>query len=201
MSIWLNITGRSDDVPSRIVARRKRWGRLANESGHKTYLERLGKLFAGDKRVHSGLLWRPPLDRVQVEQTLAEIDKRRAVVELYRKSQINNYAIMEVPAVTSRTFFHLMALPSRRLERRHGRSVDDLRERRRLKVLFPGLFVRVVFARILLQCLEPVLFVTEHVHIGIKELFGLLPHVQHVRGRHPAFKMTLTDEPAGNGCK
>lgn len=34
--------------------------------------------------MHSGLLWRPSLDRVQVEQTLTEIDKRRPVVEFYR---------------------------------------------------------------------------------------------------------------------
>lgn len=57
---------------------------LNNGSRHMTYLERLGKLFTGDERVHSGLLWRPSLDRVQVEQTLTEIDKRRAIVELYR---------------------------------------------------------------------------------------------------------------------
>lgn len=69
-------------------------------------MERLGKLFASDKRVHSRLLWRPSLDRVQVEQTLTEIDKRRAIVELYRGIQIrtgmNDYAMIWKQQYTQR---------------------------------------------------------------------------------------------------
>lgn len=49
-----------------------------------TYLERFCKLFTSYERVHSSLLWRPSLDRIQVEQTLTEIDERRAVVEFCR---------------------------------------------------------------------------------------------------------------------
>ena len=54
------------------------------ENKYTTYLERFGKLFAGDERMHPCLLRRPSLDRIQVEQALTEIDKRRPVVEFYR---------------------------------------------------------------------------------------------------------------------
>jgi hypothetical protein len=46
-----------------------------------TYHERLGELLPSDKWVESGLLGRPALYRVQIQQTLAKVDKRSAVVQ------------------------------------------------------------------------------------------------------------------------
>lgn len=84
---------------------------------------------------------------------------------------------------TTHTFLHFVTLP--RLEIGHRCRIDDLRKRRRLEVLFSGLFVGIVFTRVLLETLQSILLLPVRVHKGVEELFRLFSHVQHIRRGHP----------------
>lgn len=77
-------------------------------------------------------------------------------------------------------------MPSR-LELRHRGRIYDFRQGRGLEVLFPRLFVGVVFARVLFKALQAPLLATIHIHKGIKELASLLAHVHHVGWWLPAY--------------
>jgi hypothetical protein len=82
--------------------------------------------------------------------------------------------------IPQHTFLHLMPLPRRRLERRHRRGIDNLRQRVGLKVLFPRLLIRVMLPGVLLDRFQPVLFLPIMIHIGIEELACLLANIEHV---------------------
>lgn len=125
------------------------------------------------------MVWRPSLERVQVQQTLGEIDERSSVVHFCVATQSALQVIgcrLSVFRLTSFNFarFHVLS--------RHGIVVDNVWQIGGRKISLARLLLCAMLARILFHLFEFIMLPAKLVRDFFEEFVGLLAHLEHPCG-------------------